>query len=76
MKTRRARANEGERRGAASDVVRIYGFHAVLAALRAPRRELVRLYATPAASESSAPSRMRSSSSDRSKSESSARVWT
>jgi 23S rRNA (guanosine2251-2'-O)-methyltransferase len=31
--------------------VRIYGFHAVLAALRAPRRELIRLYATGAAAE-------------------------
>ena len=28
---------------------RIYGFHSVAAALRAPRRELIRLYATPAA---------------------------
>jgi 23S rRNA (guanosine2251-2'-O)-methyltransferase len=33
------------------DVVRIYGFHAVIAALRAPRRELIRLYATTAAAE-------------------------
>ena len=32
-------------------VVRIYGFHSVEAALKAPRRELVRLYATPAAAE-------------------------
>ena len=31
--------------------MRIYGFHAVSAALRAPRRELVRLYATEAAAE-------------------------
>jgi 23S rRNA (guanosine2251-2'-O)-methyltransferase len=31
--------------------VRIYGFHAVSAALRAPRRELIRLYATEAAAE-------------------------
>jgi 23S rRNA (guanosine2251-2'-O)-methyltransferase len=29
----------------------IYGFHSVMAALTAPRRELVRLYATPAAAE-------------------------
>jgi 23S rRNA (guanosine2251-2'-O)-methyltransferase len=29
----------------------IYGFHSVLAALQAPRRELIRLYATPAAAE-------------------------
>jgi len=35
--------------------VRIYGFHAVSAALRAPRRELVRLYATEAAAERLAP---------------------
>ncbi len=33
------------------DLVRIYGFHSVEAALRAPRRELVRLYATAAAAE-------------------------
>ena len=33
------------------DVVRIYGFHSVEAALEAPRRELVRLYATAAAAE-------------------------
>jgi 23S rRNA (guanosine2251-2'-O)-methyltransferase len=33
------------------DVARIYGFHAVTAALRAPRRELIRLYATTAAAE-------------------------
>ena len=35
--------------------MRIYGFHAVSAALRAPRRELVRLYATEAAAERLAP---------------------
>jgi 23S rRNA (guanosine2251-2'-O)-methyltransferase len=29
----------------------IYGFHSVMAALKAPRRELIRLYATPAAAE-------------------------
>ncbi len=34
-----------------SDLVRIYGFHSVEAALKAPRRELVRLYATAAAAE-------------------------
>ena len=34
-----------------SDVARIYGFHSVEAALKAPRRELVRLYATAAAAE-------------------------
>jgi 23S rRNA (guanosine2251-2'-O)-methyltransferase len=32
-------------------VSRIYGFHSVAAALKAPRRELIRLYATPAAVE-------------------------
>ena len=39
----------GEPRGA--DVVQIYGFHSVSAALRAPRRKLIRLYATQAAAE-------------------------
>jgi 23S rRNA (guanosine2251-2'-O)-methyltransferase len=34
-----------------ADLVRIYGFHSVEAALRAPQRELVRLYATAAAAE-------------------------
>jgi 23S rRNA (guanosine2251-2'-O)-methyltransferase len=38
-----------ERREA--DVARIYGFHSVEAALKAPRRELIRLYATGAAAE-------------------------
>ncbi len=33
----------------AAEVVRIYGFHSVIAALRAPRRKLIRLYATAAA---------------------------
>jgi 23S rRNA (guanosine2251-2'-O)-methyltransferase len=43
---------EGEaRRERRGPVVRIYGFHSVEAALRAPRRELVRLYATAAAAE-------------------------
>ncbi len=32
-------------------VSQIYGFHSVSAALKAPRRELIRLYATPAAAE-------------------------
>jgi len=53
------RANEGESRpqprreprGDGGDVVRIYGFHSVLAALQAPRRKLIRLYATEAARE-------------------------
>ena len=39
-----------ERRGG-GDFVRLYGFHSVLAALKAPRRELIRLYATAAAAE-------------------------
>ena len=34
-----------------ADVVHIYGFHSVAAALRAPRRKLIRLYATAAAAE-------------------------
>jgi 23S rRNA (guanosine2251-2'-O)-methyltransferase len=34
-----------------SDVAQIYGFHSVAAALRAPRRKLIRLYATQAAAE-------------------------
>jgi len=34
-----------------SDVAQIYGFHSVSAALRAPRRTLIRLYATSAAAE-------------------------
>jgi 23S rRNA (guanosine2251-2'-O)-methyltransferase len=34
-----------------ADLVRIYGFHSVEAALKAPRRALVRLYATAAAAE-------------------------
>jgi 23S rRNA (guanosine2251-2'-O)-methyltransferase len=38
-----------ERREA--DVARIYGFHSVEAALKAPRREIIRLYATAAAAE-------------------------
>jgi 23S rRNA (guanosine2251-2'-O)-methyltransferase len=39
------------RRDPHSDVAQIYGFHSVSAALRAPRRKLVRLYATQAAAE-------------------------
>ncbi len=42
-------AHAGERRE--SKVSRIYGFHSVAAALKAPRRELIRLYATPVAAE-------------------------
>ncbi len=45
----RGRDRPRERRE--SDVVRIYGFHSVEAALRAPRRALIRLYATAAAAE-------------------------
>ena len=43
------RDRSGERREA--KVSLIYGFHSVTAALKAPRRELVRLYATAAAAE-------------------------
>jgi 23S rRNA (guanosine2251-2'-O)-methyltransferase len=39
------------RRDARADVAQIYGFHSVGAALRAPRRTLIRLYATQAAAE-------------------------
>jgi 23S rRNA (guanosine2251-2'-O)-methyltransferase len=48
----RARRNE---RLAGGDFTRIYGFHAVTAALAAPRRKLIRLYATAAAAERLAP---------------------
>jgi 23S rRNA (guanosine2251-2'-O)-methyltransferase len=45
-------ARRGERRAQREGgVVRIYGFHSVEAALKAPRRGLVRLYATAAAAE-------------------------
>jgi 23S rRNA (guanosine2251-2'-O)-methyltransferase len=43
------RSSESRRGG--GDVSRLYGFHAVAAALNAPRRRLVRLYATAAAAE-------------------------
>src|SRR5882757_4006347 len=43
------RDRTGERREA--KVSLIYGFHSVGAALKAPRRELIRLYATAAAAE-------------------------
>ena len=43
------RDRPGERREA--KVSLIYGFHSVGAALKAPRRELIRLYATAAAAE-------------------------
>jgi 23S rRNA (guanosine2251-2'-O)-methyltransferase len=39
------------RRDARADVAQIYGFHSVAAALSAPRRKLIRLYATEAAAE-------------------------
>ena len=39
------------RRDVRADVAQIYGFHSVGAALRAPRRNLIRLYATEAAAE-------------------------
>jgi 23S rRNA (guanosine2251-2'-O)-methyltransferase len=53
MKMGRGARDSGPRRGPAGggNVVRIYGFHAVSAALNAPRRKLVRLYATSAAAE-------------------------
>jgi 23S rRNA (guanosine2251-2'-O)-methyltransferase len=44
-------AGPGRREPRASDVAQIYGFHSVSAALRAPRRKLIRLYATEAAAE-------------------------
>ncbi|HLW92228.1 MAG TPA: RNA methyltransferase [Roseiarcus sp.] len=47
--SRRAGAAPRSENRAASDVAQIYGFHSVEAALRAPRRKLIRLYATPAA---------------------------
>jgi 23S rRNA (guanosine2251-2'-O)-methyltransferase len=46
-----APARHGTRHGRGADFVRIWGFHSVAAALHAPRRELIRLYATPAAAE-------------------------
>jgi len=46
---RTPRDRPGDRREA--KVSLIYGFHSVAAALEAPRRELIRLYATPAAAE-------------------------
>ena len=44
-----SRDRPGERREARVSL--IYGFHSVVAALQAPRRELIRLYATAAAAE-------------------------
>jgi 23S rRNA (guanosine2251-2'-O)-methyltransferase len=48
---RPARASHGRPSRGDPGFVRIYGFHAVVAALRAPRRGLIRLYATAAAAE-------------------------
>jgi 23S rRNA (guanosine2251-2'-O)-methyltransferase len=47
----RREPSPGRREPRAADVAQIYGFHSVSAALRAPGRKLVRLYATPAAAE-------------------------
>jgi len=47
----RSPERRGRREPHASDVVQIYGFHSVSAALQAPRRTLIRLYATQAAAE-------------------------
>ena len=49
-KTREPREPREPRDGG-GDVSRLYGFHPVSAALRAPRRKLIRLYATAAAAE-------------------------
>ena len=52
QKPPRAADDEARRRERRDpDVVRIYGFHAVEAALKAPRRAPIRLYATAAAAE-------------------------
>jgi len=48
---RRESADRGRREPRASAVAQIYGFHSVSAALQAPRRKLIRLYATKAAAE-------------------------
>jgi 23S rRNA (guanosine2251-2'-O)-methyltransferase len=47
----RPHAKPAARERREADVSRIYGFHSVEAALKAPRRELIRLYATAAAAE-------------------------
>ena len=47
-KSREPRGHEPRGGG---DVVRIFGYHPVVAALQAPRRKLIRLYATSAAAE-------------------------
>jgi 23S rRNA (guanosine2251-2'-O)-methyltransferase len=51
QRTSRREIAHGRREPRASDVAQIYGFHSVGAALRAPRRMLIRLYATQAAAE-------------------------
>jgi len=48
---RRETPGEKPRERREADVARIYGFHSVEAALKTPRRELIRLYATAAAAE-------------------------
>jgi 23S rRNA (guanosine2251-2'-O)-methyltransferase len=48
---RREHETRDRREPRGSDVVQIYGFHSVSAALQAPRRKLIRLYATQAAAE-------------------------
>lgn len=50
-----ARPRAPQSAGPGADFVRIYGFHSVEAALKAPRRELIRLYATEAAAERLSP---------------------
>jgi 23S rRNA (guanosine2251-2'-O)-methyltransferase len=50
-KTRAAAPPAPRREQRVADIARIYGFHSVEAALKAPRRELIRLYATAAAAE-------------------------
>jgi 23S rRNA (guanosine2251-2'-O)-methyltransferase len=49
------RPRKAERAAGGGEVSRIYGFHAVSAALAASRRELIRLYATAAAAEKLGP---------------------
>ena len=51
LRPRVRRASSGAVELREAKVSRIYGFHSVAAALKAPRRELIRLYATPAAAE-------------------------
>jgi 23S rRNA (guanosine2251-2'-O)-methyltransferase len=46
-----ARSSRPDRPDGQREVSRIYGFHSVAAALKAPRRKLIRLYATPSAAE-------------------------